>query len=595
MTDKSAEENMEKEEHTEQAREYGESAALFNDPDYGLLIENYQQAEFDSCSGLLEVLYSRYPDSQRLKEIKEDLDLQTSLMSLEDEHLKTEKRQKNQKTLKLSVYFIFGIIMVLVIFILSYMVLGKVISEQMRDTKLSQASILEQQANDLLTSGQPAVASELVVQIRALIPTYPGLAELEERTNHLLQLEAYYRNASILLDEGKNAEALEILNSIEVQAPGLWDVPRLVKQAETGIRVQELILEGNIAYEKNYWKAVIDAFESALALDPDLNDSSIKEYLLNSYLQRIVQMLDSNSTTIEDIQLAEQYYRKAVAMIPQSKAFASERGNLAQVSSNLLTLKYTQTANTLLEERFQTFSSISSAVSYLNKAANLNPKNNELQQALKTGQLYQVAFQNVLEFNWSQAIMNLNQIVSIKPDYANGNARQLLYEAYYAIGKQYYSVGLYLDARSNLEQAEILAFDVSKNKLQLYQVQMALGDTLSKMEDYENAASYYRYAFNMVGVYSKAPVSSSLYNLVSTGDELLGQGDFQQAVDSYQSAGKEIAQIYTIQVYEAPDGTTLPFFAAEHDSTTEAIIIINKLSQNMTITFGRELTVPSIN
>lgn len=596
MTDKSVPNNKEinKGENLNFPGQTGEWPELLSDPDYLALVENYQQAQFSACNELLKNLFVRYPAHPRLIEFQKDLDVQLSLRHLEVTHINAEKKQRTKKTLKLSAFTIFSIAVILVIFAGSYVLLSQLLSQEVSESTTSQAALLEQQANDLLNTGQPKVAAGLVEQIRSIDPGYAGLTNLEQRTNELLALEAKYEIASGLLDEEKNTEALLILQEIETQSPGLWDVRKLITDAETGVQIKELMVKGDAAYQEESWQESINAYETALALNPDLDDSLMKEQLLNSYLKRIIQMLESNSATIEEIETAEQYYRKAVAMIPQSRAFASERGNLQRVSSNLLELKFTQTANVLLQERYQTFASISRAVSYLNKAVNLNPKNVELQQALKNAQLYQVAFQNVLDMNWTQAIKNLSQIVDSEPDYANGNARQLLYDAYYSLGIQYYAVGLYTDARTNLEQAEILAFDEGDNKLQLFQVQMALGDTIAKMEDYENAVSYYQYAVNTINVYSRIPVTSDLYDLLVAAEGLAAQGDFQLSAESYHKVKMEIPQIYTMQTVEAPDGTTLPFFAIDHHSTTEAIIDANNLPQSMVITFGRELQVPTI-
>jgi tetratricopeptide (TPR) repeat protein len=572
----------------------GTSGGLFSDPDYKQLMDTYQQAHFDECEELLKTLFARYTDHPRLVEFKKDIEMQLSLRQLEHKHEKVARTKKVRKTLRMSAFTIFSIVVVLAIFAGSYFVLSNLVSQGTNENKNTQIVQLEQQANDLLSAGQPAVAAELVARIRVLDAEYPGLIELETRTNTLLELDGQYQSALNLLAEGKDSEALTILLEIESKSPGLWDVNKRITEAEEGIQIAAYMEQGDQAYQDEDWRSAIDAYEAALALNPDLDDPLFKEQLLNSYLRSIIQMLESSSTTVEDIGLAEQYYRKAVAMIPQSRAFASERGNLEQVSSNLLQLKYTQTANALLEEPNQTFSSISSAVSYLNKAVNLDPKNVNLQATLKSAQLYQVAFQNVIEMDWNQAVKNLNQLVSGNPGYAAGNASQLLLQAYYELGKKYYDVGLYTDARGYLEQAEILAFDKSENKLQLYQVQMTLGDIIARTMDFENAASYYRYAFNKVNVFNKAPADSRLYILVNAGNSLMDQGDYELAVESFQQAGEEIDEIITMKTVNAPDGTTLPLFAAENFSTTQAIISANRLPQSMTITFGRELQVPTI-
>ena len=97
-----------------------------------------------------------------------------------------------------------------------------------------------------------------------------------------------------------------------------------------------------------------------------------------------------------------------------------------------------------------------------------------------------------------------------------------------------------------------------------------------------------------MNVFGKAPITSELYALVSDADAQFTEGNYQRAVDAYQKATKLIAQIYEIKTITAPDGATLPFFAADHQSSTEAIIAANNLPQCMTITFGRDLQVPVI-
>ena len=248
-----------------------------------------------------------------------------------------------------------------------------------------------------------------------------------------------------------------------------------------------------------------------MALDPKLDDPVMKEQLLNAYLKKIIGMLDNESASIEDIENAELYHRRAVAMIPQNKAFASERGNLQEVSSSLLELKFTQTARAILEDKNQTTTSIAKAVSYLSKAANIQSKNTALMLDQKNAEYYQMAFRSFIEMDWVSAISNLDQILAVDANYANGNAKILLYEAYLAQGKQYNSLSLFQDARKNFEQAEILAWDDTNNLMKLFQVQVLLGDTIGKMNDYENAVSYYKYALDAIKFSQKLTKVSRIF------------------------------------------------------------------------------------
>jgi len=305
-------------------------------------------------------------------------------------------------------------------------------------------------------------------------------------------------------------------------------------------------------------------------------------------------MLDNKNTSIEDIENAEEYYRRAVAIAPQSKAFASERENLQKASSNLIELKFTQIAKTSLGDKNQTVTSVAKAVSYMRKAANIQPENTALNLDLKLAEYYQIAFKNIIEMNWEQAITNLNQISSVDSNYANGNASLLLFEAYYALGKQYYSVGLYLDAINKLEQAEILAWNDSGNLIKLFQVQVLLGDTIGKLNDYENAISYYRYALNAIQVNNKLTNFPAIATKLAEANVLAAYGNDEDAFNAFQEVLKGIDIVYSISEIEISDGVCLAFFANENLSTVDAVLETNNLPISMTITYGRKLKVPMI-
>ncbi len=564
------------------------------DPDYLKLVEYYQHAEFEKCGDLISALIKRYPDNPKLVEFQKDLEMQLSLRHISTTYSLKEKQEKKKITIRMSAFTAAGIALVVLVFAASFWYLSRMILEQRTQSETAQLASLENQVTELLNSGQPEVATGIIEKMYAINANYASLPALSERANFLTMLEADYQNAKTLLSEGDYNGALKILKDIDGAQPGLWDVERQISDVEKKVQVTAFMQAGNDAYLSGKWDEVITAYESALEQDPSLNDGLMKEQLLNSYLRRIIQMLESNSASPEDITNAEEYYRKAVAMIPQSKAFASERENLQKVSSGLLELKYTQTAERLLEEKNQTFTSISQAVGYLNKAVNLNPVNSELQSKLQNAELYQIAFQYYLDMNWGLAIENLSQLITVDQNYANGNAKILLYEAYYALGNQFYLVGSYPDALTNLELAETLAYDDRTNLLKLFQVQMLLGDTVLKMGDHAKAVTYYQYALNAAGVKEKAAGDAGLSSQMTEAEALVTAGDTREAAMIYYLIHQQISRIYKVKEVEATDGTCLAFLAAEYLSTSDAITSVNDLPKSSVITFGREIKIPTL-
>jgi tetratricopeptide (TPR) repeat protein len=507
---------------------------------------------------------------------------------------KEEKHKKKKVILNMSVFAIIGFLIVIIVFFFSYYYFNDSVSVKLLEDETALLTSLDYQAEQLLLAGQPQPAAGIIERIRTINPEFENLPELISQIDDLLRLEIYYQTALNLITENKNNEALVILNEIEAEKPGLWDVSQQIASIETSFQIAKYMEEGNAAYQVEKWDQVISAYENALILDPELDDPLMYEQLLRGYLNKIISMLENENTSIKDIENAEEYYRRAVALAPQSKAFASERGNLQKASNNLLELKYTQIAKASLEDKNQTITSVAKAVSYMRKAANIKPENADLQLDLKNAEYYQIAYKNFIEKNWEQAITNLNQITSVDSNYANGNASLLLFEAYYALGKQYYSVALYPDVLNKLEQAEILVWLDSDNLMKLFQVQVFLGDTNGKLNDYENAVSYYQYALNAIQVNKRLTNFPATATKLAEANALAAYGNYEDAFAAFQEVLRGIDVIYSISEIEISDGVCLAFFANENLSTLDAVLEANNLPKNMVITFGRNLKVPMI-
>jgi len=565
-----------------------------SDPEYLKLIEHYQKAEFSECEKLLENLELRYPGQPELQAIREDLEMKGSVSSLTSSIRKEEGLAKSRVTLKLILFGLVVIIGIGAVFFASSLFFLKNKPIEITPNVNSQLDSLYLQAEQLLQSGQASSALEVVLKIRVLNPDYEKLPELILRTNQLLEFEAHYRAALDLIEKGEIGEALNVLKLLEAENPGMWDISQRIAAIEKEMNISEYLEAGDSAYQKQDWGKVIEAYESALVLDQHLDDTMMKEQLLFAYLNRIIGMLQSDNTSIEDIELSEQYYRKAVTLIPQNKEFVSQRENLQRISRDLLEKKYTQLAKAKLADKNQTITTINEAVYYLTKALNLNPDDAELQAEFNNASSYKVALDSFIDMDWAQAIANAETVVAANADFAGGNASALLYEAYYALGKRNYNSGLYLDARENLEKAEILAWANGDNRLKIFQVQVLLGDSIGKVEDYENAVSYYQYALNAINYQEKIATRSDLLNQYNRAEQLAAAGDYKAAFTAFQDIFGEIDTIYTISEVEVDSGVCLALFANQNLSTLDAILKANDLPTNMVISFGRTLRVPSI-
>jgi len=574
-----------------------EAGNLISDPDYLKLLEHYQQAEFKECKKLLEGLEERYPDHPILVKFREELELKLSVSAMRDSIEAGEKRYKRKATMRLSVFAIVGTLLVLIAFFVALsFFLGEVEIPEPAPTvqDTAQLALFYQQAEQLLASGQPQPALEIIDKIRETDPEYPSLSDLTARSEELLQFEAQYQKALGLLAEGNDDEALEIFRAIEAENPSLWDVDNRIAAIEKARLIEQYLADGNAAFRANNWLLTISAYEEILKLDARFDNSQMKEQLVNSYLNQIIIMLDQENPTITEIETAEGYYRKAMALIPQDRAFITERGNLQEVSRDLLVVKLTQFAKYDLQDKSQTLAKVNRAVSYYRKATELVPNNITLLQDLQSAQTYHSGFYNFINKNWEEAIESLDQLVSANPDYAGGNASVLLYESYYALAKRYYSARIFQDALGYLEQAEFLVWGTSDNLVNLFQIQAQIGDTLGQMEDYENAVSYYQYALNAIKASATVQNFPAISTRLTEAENAAANGDYENAYHAFQDVLTNSNAFFTTSELSIRSGVCLALFANQHGSTLELVLEANNLPYEMVMQRSTTLLVPTI-
>jgi len=575
-----------------QPEEPGELSA---DPEYLELLERYQNAEFEMCHIILNKLEQRYPEHPELQKIRDDLELKSSAKSLESTIKNQEKRNKRKRIRNLVIFAAAALLIVIVTFIVTFSSLQRQLPPQQQvDTAATQVISLYEQADQLLDVGKPELAMEIIEQIKAIDPQFENLSQLSSRAEDLLALEVKYQAALDLVAEGQEIDALVLFQEIQAEKPGMWDVEQQITSLSSQQQIEDLLSDGNEAFQAENWNQAITAYEKVYEIDPKIDDPVMKEQLLQAYLNEIIAMLQDENASFEDIEKAEGYYRKAIALIPQDKEFTEEKLRLQEASSNLLLLQLTQTAKTILEESTQTVSSIEQAASLYRKAANIDPNNAALQQNLQNTESYKIGFQSFIDLEWESAIASLEQIITTDLNFANGKAYALLYEAYYYLGKQYDSAGLYIDAIRNYEQAEIMAWEDTDNQLKLFQVQIAIGNALGKIEDYENAVSYYEYALNAIQFAERLEDQPVISERFTEATALLAEANYEDAYLAFQDVLSDIDFIYTISEVRIGDGVCLAIFASENQSTLDAVIDANDLTNTMVIRYGRTLQVPSI-
>jgi tetratricopeptide (TPR) repeat protein len=570
---------------------------LSSDPDYIKLLEHYQQAEFDACKNILDQLEDRYPNHPQLKNFREELQMKLGVSAMRASMRAGEKRVKRTATLKLSVFAIVGTLIVLIAFFFTLIFFIRDVempelAPPPQDT--TQLNSFYQQADQLLLGGQPQPAVEIIEKIREIDPNFAGLSDLTARADELLQWEVQYQAGLNLVSEGKFDEAREIFVAIEEERPGLWDVNKQITAIDNAQQIAQYLQEGEAAFQAKRWQAAITAYENVLSLDPRVDNTLMKEQLVNSYLNQIINLLEQENATVQEIESAEGYYRKALALIPQDKAFITERGNLQEVSQDLLVLKLTQFARDYLQSSDQTQTTVIRAVSLLRKASEIKPTDSQLSQELRLAETYQTGFGHFVSKEWLETIESLDPLVADNPNFAGGNALILLYEAYYALAKRYYATSIYPDALGYLEEAEFLVWGNDQRLLNLFQTQVLMGDILGQTGDYENAVSYYQYALNAIQTQLRVQNLPSLSINLTAAENAVANEAYEDAFRTFKNVLDGIDAIFISSEFEIRNGATLALFANHNGSTMDLVIEANQLPNEMVINRGQTLLVPTI-
>jgi len=554
-------------------------SSLKEEPAYLELMVRYQNAEWAECENLLGELSIKYPDDPVLAEIREEIRVKQIFQS-DDATYEKEKKKQNRKSFSLSLLVIAaGILLGLVAVILYLTVFNPVNRENSglsQTEKTQKLQVYEEQTRNFLRVGNTEMALSTIEKIKELDPYYAPLVELSRQADQLKEMDLLYSNAIASLANGNKAEALEIFRKLVGMNPSYKDVKFQVEQIEHAARIDELLGLADSAYSDMRWADVIAAYEEAMVLNPNLESENLEVQLFTSYYQKIREILSSENPTITDIDTAEAYYYKAVALVAQDKAFTQERRDLQQFLVSLLNLKYRQIARAFIDSSFATEDSISKAVDYLRKALSLSPGDARISSELDKAQTYLLAMQKFDRMEWDAAITNLEKLSRFQSNYANGMVKYMLYEAYSARGIRFLNAGYFLDARNDLEKAEIIAWEVPDNKLQRFEAQVNVGLALGKMYDYTNAVKYFSMALDSAGLEGSVTDANKLVALQSARVNAEALMDYN-SYEAYALAISEILSALPYREVNIAKGQNLASISLVYSSTAHTIRALNDM------------------
>lgn len=529
-----------------------------NDPLYQSALNFLQQGDWENGILQLDQLILQYPLDHKLRTLRQEMHMRARIDRDEEHDQSIERRRRITKLATR----LWALVLVLILILTGYRSISTFIQERIEATSeilereflLLEQSTKFRDAQALLRADRPDEALVLLEEITA-----SGI-EIPELENTLAQAQTSslliddYSEGLLQMDRGNWNAAQTIFKQILDKDPTFRDVSILLADLERLSLISEISLVTDQYYETGEWVAAVEGYESIRALDAEFQPREIEEKLFTSYVNAAKSALVDQADSLQALEIAESYFRKALALRPQDPEVKSER-ELAHL--------------------------------YLKAQSDFN------------------------KGLWSEVISGLEIVNAENPEYALGTARQTLYEAYIARGDALMAKGEYEEAMEDYQRTSVLANQDPEAVLRLYEAHLKIAEVQGAQGNFENAVFHYRTAVDISELRTRASRNNAAQAAMLTQAEKSAQeGNYSVAYEEYRKAlgivpGNNCLSYGSYQealglanarermfTHEVQPGEYLTMLANRYRSTVCAIVVANDLSDPDLIYQGQNLLIP---
>lgn len=569
------------------------------DPLYKETLHAMQSGEWETSLGKLDQLLEKFPLSPELNNLRADLVLRTHIEQDEQDDIKREKIRNIRVLALRSVIFV--VVMGLIYWGTS--TYATWIREQwsvIQQSFTSEVQVVElaikyRDAQSLIQGNRPAEAEALLSDIANIDPDYPGVEDSLVQVEQLLSLETQYDMALNLISQNDFVEALAVLEEIEERSPGYLDVSLKIEEIQGQFYLDTLLEQAETAYEAQDWETAISQFETLRAIAPGFNTELVEIRLLNSYMDFASDTLSSQPESLENLALANEYFRKALVLRPRDENLLREQAQARNVFKDRLFRHYLDTAKSALLEDADSLEVLETANSYFQKALSLKPNNPEaiLQRDLATA--YIQAQNDFSAGLLDKAIENLEKIYEVEPGYADGTVVQTLYAALMTRGNITSSIGDYEEALIDYQRAAEVSLQSNYPTISLYFAKIKIGEAYGTLFEYAQAVSSFKDAVELVDLLSIAELEDSeLAYLLEEADRYAGLEWYRTSYRLYQRVLPASEILFDFQEIVIQEGDYISSLARRYNSTVQSILDANSISDINDLQTGQTIKIPTV-
>ncbi|MFQ5946629.1 MAG: LysM peptidoglycan-binding domain-containing protein, partial [Anaerolineae bacterium] len=225
-------------------------------------------------------------------------------------------------------------------------------------------------------------------------------------------------------------------------------------------------------------------------------------------------------------------------------------------------------------------------------ALSLRPQDGEVKAERELAGLYLQAQVEFTNRRWTEVIAGLEFVNRQDPDYAQGTARQILYEAYVARGDGAMAGGAYQTALDDYQRAAVLADQDPEAVLRLYEAHIKVAEAHGAQQQFEAGVLQYRTAAEVGNLRSRGQQSPALAAALAEAERFAAAGNFSVAFEKYQQAVRVARWSRSTASHVVQPGDYLTMLASRYGSTVNAIVLANEIADPNLIFPGEELLIP---
>jgi tetratricopeptide (TPR) repeat protein len=576
-----------------------ESVAYFNSPLYQELLTNFQRGDWEAGLSQLDKLMEKFPLEHELRALRSEMQIRASI-DKDESHDRASVRWYQTRTWILRLLIFAGFAAVMFWGVRSYYSWINLQWDRARTNLVNRVESLDlsikyRNAQNLILANRPEEAKSMLAEVANLAPDFPGLKESMGQADTMIALESAYNEAIRLVASGDYPAALTKFEEISAQSPNYKDVNIQIAEIKKNYLLTESFDKAERAYFENRWVDAIDWYENVHSSDPQFRSDYIEERLFNSYINAAEAALSKPSNTMTDLSRAEDYYRKALAIRPRDAQIIAKRAQARSAIEDRLVNSYLKSGQEELIGKADSIAALQAAEKYFDQALMLRPGDNQVYHQVELAQNYLKGVDNYQKGLWSDAIKNLELVYKADNEYADGTARQTLYEAYISRGNAGLAAGDYEDSLLDFQRAALIAQQGPDSILRLFEAQLKIADTNALLGSYKEAVQIYQAAIELGGLRAMAEEKKSkLTDSLAKADLLADVYSYKAAYQVYSSALHDITDLYKMDEVMVSNGDYLTMLARRYNSTVDAILAANNLHDESDLTPNTKIRIPNL-